>query len=80
MQSIVYREIGTDTMYIYQPKYSQQRSLFEEKRVERITNAINELSNMNNIIIYLHKKGKLRKIAEHKDNGCPYLKLTFTEV
>ena len=80
MQSIVYREIGTDVMYVYQSKYPKQRSLFEEKRTERIINAINELSNMSNIVIYLYKKGKLRKIAEHKDNSIPYLKLTFTEV
>lgn len=66
MQSIVYREIGTDVMYVYQPKYPKQRSLFEEKRTERIINAINELSNMSNIVIYLYKKGKLRKISEHR--------------
>ena len=80
MQSIVYKDISSGEMYVYKPKYSQQRSLFEEKRTERLINAINELSNMSNIVIYLYKKGKLRKIAEHKDNSIPYLKLTFTEV
>ena len=80
MQSIVYREIGTDVMYVYQPKYPQQRSLFEEKRTERLINAINELSTMSNIVIYLYKKGKLRKIAEHRDYGHPYTRLTFREI
>ncbi len=66
MQSIVYKDMTSGTKYIYQPQYPQQRSFFEEKRTERITNAINELAHMGNICIYLYKRGKLRKIAEHR--------------
>ena len=65
MKSIVYQDKVSGTMYIYQPKYPPQRSLFEEKRIERIINALNELKSMSNINIFLYKKGKLRKISEH---------------
>lgn len=66
MQSIVYKDISSGEMYVYKLKHPQQRSLFEEKRTERLTNAIDELKSVGNIIIYLHKKGKLRKISEHR--------------
>lgn len=66
MQSIVYKDISSGEMYVYKPKYPQQRSLFEEKRTERLINAIDELKSVGNIVIYLHKKGKLRRISEHR--------------
>lgn len=66
MQSIVYQDRASGTMYIYQPKYPAQRSLYEETRIERIMNALTELKHTGNINIFLYKKGKLRKISEHK--------------
>lgn len=53
-------------MFIYSPKYPAQRSLFELKKNERILTAMNELSHMGNVSIYIYKKGKLKKIAERK--------------
>ena len=53
------------TSIVYQPKYPVQRSMFEQKKSERIIAALNELKHVSNINIFLHKKGKLRKIAEH---------------
>lgn len=66
MTSIVYQDRVGGLMYIYQPKYSAQRSLFEQKRTERIVAALEELKHVGNINIFLLKKNKLRKIAEHK--------------
>ena len=65
MTSIVYQDRVRGLMYIYQPKYPVQRSMFEQKKSERIIAALNELKHVSNINIFLHKKGKLRKIAEH---------------
>ena len=66
MTSIVYQDRVGGLMYIYQPKYPAQRSLFEQKRTERIIAELEELKNIGNINVFLYKKGKLRKIAEHK--------------
>ena len=43
MTSIVYQDRVGGLMYIYQPKYPAQRSLFEQKRTERIIAALEEL-------------------------------------
>lgn len=53
-------------MFIYSPNYPAQRSLFELKKNERILAAMNELSYMGNINIYLYKKGKLKKLLKGK--------------
>lgn len=66
MTSIVYQERASGYMFLYQPKYPEQRSMFEQKRTERIIAALEELRNVGNINIFLYKKGYLRKIAEHK--------------
>ena len=65
MTSIVYQDKASGTMRIYKPKYPKQRSLFEQKRTERIIAALEELESMANINIFLYKKGRLRKIGEH---------------
>lgn len=65
MTSIVYQDRASGSMYVYQPKYPAQRSMFEQKKTERIIAALNELRHVGNINIFLHKKGKLRKVAEH---------------
>lgn len=65
MTSIVYQDKASGSMYLYQPKYPAQRSLYEQKRMERITAALKELRYVANINIFLFKKGHLRKIAEH---------------
>lgn len=66
MTSIVYQDRASGSMFIYQPKYPAQRSMFEQKRTERIVAALEELRHVANINIFLLKKGYLRKIAEHK--------------
>lgn len=66
MTSIVYQDRASGCMFFYQPKYPEQRSMFEQKRTERIIAALEELRNVANINIFLYKKGHLRKIAEHK--------------
>lgn len=65
MQTIVYQDKGSGTMYQYKPPYPAQRNLFEQKRMERIRAAIEELRNTGNVNIFLLKRGRLRKIAEH---------------
>lgn len=65
MTSIVYQDRASGKMYIYHPAYPTQRSFYEQTRVERILAALEELRHMGNINIYLYKKGRLRKIAEH---------------
>lgn len=64
MTSIIYQDRASGTMYIYQPKYPSQRSFYEQKRNERILAALEGLSHMGNINIYLYKKKRLRKIAQ----------------
>lgn len=66
MTSIVYQDISSGTMCIYNPRYPAQRSLFEQKRNERITAALEELKHVGNINIFLYKKGRLRKIGSHR--------------
>lgn len=66
MTSIVYQDRASGSMFVYQPKYPVQRSMFEQKKSERIIAALNELKHIGNINVFLYKKGKLRKIAEHK--------------
>lgn len=66
MTSIVLQDRSSGSMYIYLPKYPAQRSMFEQKRTERLIAAIEELKHVGNITIFLFKKGRLRKIAEHK--------------
>ena len=39
MTSIVYQDRASGSMFLYQPKYPAQRSLFEQKRIERIVAA-----------------------------------------
>lgn len=65
MTSIIYQDRASGTMYIYRPEYPSQRSFYEQKRNERIFAALEELSHMGNINIYLYKKKRLRKIAQH---------------
>lgn len=67
MTSIIYQDRASGTMYIYQPEYPSQRSFYEQTRIERIFAALDELKYMGNINIYLYKKGRLRKIAQHFD-------------
>ena len=64
MTSIVYQDKTSGSMYIYSQKYPAQRSLFELKRNERILQAIKELEHVGNVRLYLHKKGKLKLIAD----------------
>lgn len=66
MTSIVYQDRASGSMFVYQPKYPVQRSMFEQKKSERIIAALEELKHIGNINVFLYKKGKLRKIAEHK--------------
>lgn len=66
MTSIVYQDRVSGSMFLYQPKYPAQRSMFEQKRTERIISALEELRYVGNINIFLFRKGRLRKIAEHK--------------
>lgn len=66
MTSIVYQDRASGSMYLYNPKYPAQRSMFEQKRTERIMAALEELRHVGNINIFLFRKGRLRKIAEHK--------------
>ena len=63
---IVFQERSSGFMYIYNPKYPAQRSMFEQKRTERLIAAIEELKHVGNINIFLFKKGCLRKFAERK--------------
>lgn len=65
MTSIVYQDRASGSMYLYRPKYPAQRSMYEQKRMERILAAMEELSHTGNINIYLYKKGRLKKIAQH---------------
>lgn len=65
MTTIIYQDKASGSMYMFHPSYPAQRSLFELKRTERIIAAIKELSHVGNINIFLLKKGRLRKIAEH---------------
>lgn len=65
MTSIVYQDKTGGAMMIYRPKYPAQRSFYEQKRVERIVAALEELEHVGNINIFLYKKGRLRKISEH---------------
>lgn len=64
MTSIVYQDRASGSMYIYKPQYPQQRTFYEQKRVERLLAALEELRYMANVNIYLYKKGKLRKLSE----------------
>ncbi len=66
MTSIVYQDRASGSMYIYQPKYPAQRSIFEQKKTERVIEAMKELEGMGNINIFLYKKGKLHKIATRR--------------
>ncbi len=66
MTSIVYQDMASGSMFLYNPKYPAQRSMFEQKRIERIVAALEELKHVGNINIFLLRKGRLRKIAEHK--------------
>ncbi len=66
MTSIVYQDRASGSMYIYRPKYPAQRSIFEQKKTERIIEAMKELEGMGNINIFLYKKGKLHKIATRR--------------
>lgn len=66
MTSIVFQDRSSGSMRIYKPRYSAQRSMFEQKRTERLIAAIEELKHVGNINIFLFKKGRLRKVAEHK--------------
>lgn len=66
MTSIVYQDRASGSMFLYRPKYPAQRSMFEQKRTERIIAALEELRQVGNINIFLFRKGRLRKIAEHK--------------
>ena len=65
MTSIVYQDKASGSMFLYQPKYPAQRSLYEQKRIERILAALEELKSVGNINIFLYKKGHLRKIGVH---------------
>ena len=65
MTSIVYQDRASGSMFLYQPKYPAQRSLFEQKRTERVMAALEELRHVGNINVFLFRKGKLRKISEH---------------
>ena len=65
MQSIVYQDRTGGKMFMYNPKYPEQRSFTEVKRSERIEKAINELQHVGNINIFLYKRGKLRLLANH---------------
>lgn len=64
MQTIVYQDRASGAMYAYGRRYPAQRSLFEEKRAERIVSGMEELSRMGNVNVFLLKRGKLRLIAE----------------
>lgn len=66
MTSIVYQDRVSGCMFVYNPRYPAQRSMFEQKRTDRIIAALEELKYVGNINIFLYKKGHLRKIAEHK--------------
>lgn len=66
MTSIIYQDRASGSMFIYRPKYPAQRSIFEQKKSERIIAALDELRHVGNINIFFYKKGKLRKIAEHR--------------
>lgn len=66
MTTIVFQDRSSGSMFIYNPKYPAQRGVFEQKRTERLIAAIEELKHVGNINIFLFKKGRLRKIAEHK--------------
>ncbi len=66
MTSIAYQDKTSGLIYIYSPQYPAQRNFFELKRNERILKAIKELKHMGNVRIYLHKKDKLRLIADRK--------------
>ena len=50
MTSIVYQDRASGYMFLYQPKYPEQRSMFEQKRTERIIAALEELRNVVNTI------------------------------
>jgi hypothetical protein len=65
MQSIVYQDKTGGKMFIFNPKYPEQRSLNELKRTERIITAIKELEHMANINVFLYKRNKLRLISSH---------------
>lgn len=64
MQSIVYQDKAGRMMFVYKPRYSVQRSFFEQKRVERLVAALEDLRSMGNVNIYLLKHNRLRKIGE----------------
>ena len=53
MTSIVYQDRSSGSMYLYKPKYPAQRSMFEQKRTERIIAALEELRHVANINIFL---------------------------
>ena len=55
MTSIVYQDRASGSMFLYQPKYPAQRSLFEQKRTERVLTALEELRHVGNINIFLFK-------------------------
>lgn len=48
-------------MFVYNPRYPVQRGLFEQKRVERLLAALDDLRGMGNVNIYLLKHNRLRK-------------------
>lgn len=52
MTSIVYQDRSSGSMYLYKPKYPAQRSMFEQKRTERIIAALEELRHVANINIF----------------------------
>lgn len=64
MTTIVYEDRVNGFLHIYRPRYPAQRSMYEQKRNERILAGLKELEHVGNINIYLYKKGRLRKIAE----------------
>ena len=53
MTSIVYQDRSSGSMYLYKPKYPAQRSMFEQKRTERIIAALEELRHVANINKFL---------------------------
>jgi hypothetical protein len=68
MKSIGYMDITEGrTINIFNPEYKQkQRSIFDLKRHERITEGLQELRHTGNIIIYLINGNKYRPILERR--------------
>ena len=65
MQSIVYQDKASGSMYMFNPAYPKQRSMLELTRTERIANALSELQPVTTINIFLYKHNKLRMLSTH---------------